>query len=390
MKELVSKKITAYGFRKPGTVCIIHLLNDTHGYSRKYSVLEIKAIKQLRSKAKFINGFRELRDIGFVKILHTNQSKRIKLDKRLWERDPSIIKFEHQLIYERLNKNARWINKKSLIREIRNKVEVKTTRKPPYYAVDVHLKFILSQNKYSENVDGLIRLSKFDGTNKNIISKGNRQSSLLDLDPQEKLNSIENDNILESDEIDFDRDVDIFDNLNQDTEKQNVSVIEKKSIDQDIFGNSIIDDEREESEDVTTSNTDLKNTNHFNNFIPQDSLLEEIASELKKYKHFKISESYCEVSLVFNGLEIIIEYDPFRHELLVSTSYDISTDYLLASLKMFSKAEMIGQLAIDNIKNVDYLILKHKTSIIKYSLQEIMSRIKRIIYEAIQLHKLSE
>ena len=163
------EKIAAYGFRKPGTVCIIKLLDDARGYSRKYSVLELKVISQLKSRAKFINDFRELRDIRFIKELNTN-TRRIKLDKRVWDREPSVVKIEHNLIYKRLNQNARWINRKSLIRDIRNQIELKTRKKPSYYAVEAHLNFILIQNKYSENQNGLIRLAKFDTSNNETAS----------------------------------------------------------------------------------------------------------------------------------------------------------------------------------------------------------------------------
>ena len=394
IKESASKKITAYGFRKPGTKSIIHLLDDAQGYSRKFEVLERIAIRELKSKKKFYNGFQELKNIGFVKVRNNTKSQQVKMDKRLWDRDSLEIKIEHQLIYERLTQSARWLKKESLIRDIRNAIKAKTRNKPAHYAVDVHLQFILTISEYTENNNGLIRLAKFDSSENETAT--NKQTSLFNLIQTEQSRQstknessrIEND----IDEIDFDDDEDIFETLKDNPDQEDIYNNDNE-INHDIFGNSNIDDGAEEEIEENYIETDIITENEeINNAIYAQlptNFLDKIASNLQQIKHFEISESFNEIAIVFNHLKIKIEYDPSRKELLVFSKYDIVHNLIRKSLIMFSKAEMIGQLAIDNINNDDYLILKHRTSVSKYTFEEIISRIERVIYEAIQLQKLT-
>ncbi len=203
-----------------------------------------------------------------------------------------------------------------------------------------------------------------------------------------------NKEIEQDDEINFDQDEDIFENINYKSKYQDINSNENEEcqIDHDIFGNSNIAGIVEKTEgDVIAINTIVKDEYLQDQYfleLPGD-FLNKIASKLQQFKHFSISESFNEISIIFNNLKIKIAYDPSRKELLISSRYDIHTNIIRESLIMFNKSEMIGQLAIDTINNVDHLILKHRTPVIKYNFQEIMSIIERIIYESIQLQKLT-
>lgn len=215
MKVPASQKISAYEFRKEGTKTIIELLDGAQGYSRKLDVLRRLANQKLKSERKFSNGLRELDEVGFVKITETvGKAKRIKLHKHMWDRNLDIIKLEHNLIGKRLKQSDRWLNPKTLVRYIRNTVEQKTTIKPSYYAVAVHLKIILNQHKHYENKRGLIRLEEFRVKEEKSLPQKHNYGSLFDFVPKEpeQISPLTEHETTDDSEIDFEQNEDIFNN----------------------------------------------------------------------------------------------------------------------------------------------------------------------------------
>ena len=395
VKMSESKKISAYGFRKEGAKTIIELLDEAQGYSRKFDVLLRLANKKLSSERKFNNGLRKLEVVGFVKIIGTGDTaKRIKLDKRVWDRNPDIIKLEHKLIGERLNQSGRWLSPKTLVREIRNTVEQRTKTKPSHFAVDVHLKIILDQHKHDENKNGLIRLAKFRVEEKASRPKKDDNLSLFDYvhKKSEPIAPPSNDGtsvVDNENEIDFDQDEDIFENNHSDNEYEELYDSDEDSleggIDQDIFGGSSIDDESKFPEEtIIDENENSKNHVGANNF------LKPISTRLSQKKGLHISESFNEFSIKINDITIKITYDPSRQELSAASVHDLEGIVITDALRLFGKSDMIGQLAIDTIKGIDFLVLSKRILVTKYDISEIMSMVERIIYEAIQLQKLKE
>lgn len=391
-KMPASEKISAYGFRKEGEKTIIELLDEAQGYSRKFDVLLRLANKKLKSECKFNNGLRELEVVGFVKIIETGDTaKRIKLDKRVWDRNPDIIKVEHKLIGERLNQNGRWLSPKTLIRDIRKTVEQKTKTKPSHFAVDVHLKIILDQQEHDEIKNGLIRLAKFRVEEETSLPKKDNNLSLFDYvhkksEPIAPLTNdetpvVDNEN---KNEIDFDQDEDIFGNNHSDDEYENIYDSDEDSleggINQDIFGGSSTDDENKFREETIID----ENENSKNNF------LKTISTKLSQTKELNISEAFNEFSIKINDITIKITYDPSRQELSATSLHDLKGIVITEALRLYGKSDMIGQLAIDTIKGIDFLLLRKRILVTKYDISEIMSIVERIIYEAIQLQKLKE
>lgn len=394
MKVPASKKISAYGVRKEGAKTIVDLLDEAQGYSRKFDVLSRLANKQLKSERKFNNGLLELERIGFVKITDANgKAERIKLDKRIWDRNPDIIKLEHKLIGERLNQSGRWLSLKTLIRDIRNTIEQRTSAKPSHYAVDVHLKIILDQHEYDENESGLIRLAKYRFKEEVSLPKKYHNASLFDYAKKsEPIAPLKNDKppvIGNKNEIDFDQDKDIFENDQPNNEYEglydNEEDLLEGGIDQDIFGGTSIDDESKFSvETIIAKNENSKNHVVSNNF------LKTLSTKLSQTKGLDISESFNEFLIKINAITITITFNPSRQELSAKSLHVLKGSAIIEALRIFGKSDMIGQLAIDTIKGIDFLLLRKKILVTKYDISEVTSMVERIIYEAIQIQELKE
>jgi hypothetical protein len=310
----------------------------------------------------------------------------IKIDKRCWDRESSEIRFEHQLIERRLNQNAKWLSKKSLIQNIRNAISETRYKKPSHHAVKVHLEFILSCDKYDKNEKGLLRLSKFG--NKNSEPNKDPEAELFPYIGN-KASNYSGDNYLNAevqhDEIDLEQDGDIFENLNQKLDQNFDNGISENGVDEDVFGDSDI-------EGYETDNQQVNNEpeiDYAENHLEHNDYLNRIKFELKKKKHFTISESFNEIFVLYKDTKIKIVYDPSRQDLLLTSRYEISTSIVRESLKLFGKSEMIGQLGIDTIRNLDYLVLKYRSSMIRRSFSEIMPMVEKLIGEAIQLQELT-
>jgi hypothetical protein len=384
-KERALKKIRAYGIRKQGSKTIIELLDKAKGYSRKFDVLRRLAITNLGSERKFQNGLKELETVEFIKILKLGYvSKRIKLDERVWEREPDEIKLEHKFIEKRLNQSARWLNRKNLLRTIRNEASSGTS----YIATKVHLNLFLSLNKHDVDEKGLIRLAKFRSTEKKPLSqKNNYNLPLFDPFPEipQKVVSLKNkETAVIEDEIDLNNDEDIFSNTDFGRENKNGYVgdsnekLNEESIDQNIFGGSL--------DNVNPQDRSLDPLNDERNI----EYLKSISNKLSQTKDIDISAAFNELTIKVSKINITITHDPSRQEISATSHHKLKYFDVIEALRMFSKSGMISQLAIDTIKGTDFFLLRKCIPVNKYDMLEIMSIIERMIYEAIQFEKIEK
>lgn len=388
MKATAIQKANAYGFRKEGTKVILEILDSAQGYSRKSEVLERLAAKQLKSEQKYINGFKELESVGFIKIIETQESSsRIKLEKRLWEREIETIKLEHELIEVRLNENARWLNKKNIIRNVRSLLETATNSKQPHYSVEVHLEIILAQSKYETNESGLIRLSNNYSQKDISTAKSGNVQSQFPFTPLPNRNTplgLEPNNISDNgqDEIDFDLDEDIFTENAVSSSEYDNSSSSVSAITENVFGGSVSDD----IQDIQTEN--LESAEKVTPIISASNKYLEIISQAFSEKGFDISENFNELILKIHDIIATVSYDPSRLEILITSSHELENIPIIDALRLFGKADMIGQIAIDSILNRDFLLIKKRILTTRYQQQEVVSMIEKIIYEAFQLNKL--
>jgi hypothetical protein len=391
MKVPASKIINAYGFRKEGAKTIIKILDGAQGYSRKFEVLLRLANRELKSERKLNNGLKELEAVGFVKISKAgDKAKRIKLDKRIWNRDVEVINLERAYILKRLNQNGRWLSPKTLTRDTRNIIEQSTSKKPLHSVVDAHLKIILGQHKHNVNESGLVRLAKFRVANEPfLIQKNINTSAFNNLHKEtEQISTRTNPETHISNGIDFEEDDDIFGNNSPENGDEETYDNDENSnevgIDEDIFGPPPGGNETEITE-ITIANDEV-----FPNRNLTHDYFKKVSEKLYRKEILHISESFNELSIKVDDITITITNDPSRNELLVISQHELTDSEIMEALRMYGKSDMIGQLGIETKRGVDFLFLRKRIFAFRYKISEILSMVERIIYESIQLQKIKD
>jgi len=377
MSDTVLEKIKAYGLNKRAIRVILGLLDSVQGYSRKYDVLQQLAVRETISERKFINSLIQLENIKFIEIIKENDKPtRVKLDKRIWNREPTTIQFEAQLIKDCLNTNTnRWINTQTKIRYIRQITEQHSGSKPLYHAVEIHFLMSLNKHKYKTNKAGRIKLID------NGISVP-EPTPTPDRKPEEEAPDEEgiDQNIFSTPKKDSD---DIF-SPESDREPEDETP-DEEGIDQNIFGTP-----QEGKNNESLSETKQNDIPPLKSNINSNTYLNSILDKLSSKQGLKISESYNELKIHYDSIIITVSYNPSHKELLLESQHELETTEIIEALKIFCKSDMLGQLAIDTKRNIDWLLLRKRINIHKYEIDEIILIIDRVIYEAIQLQKLKE